>query len=941
MKLQTRHIFLLFILLSLYGCASRKNNTAQTRMYHAFFARYNTYYNGNEAFKRAAKSQTQQHKDNYMEVLPLIVSSNKNTQTIGSSDYGTAIEKMQKAIKNHSIKRKPRKKAGVKLSEKKKKFYAQKEFNPFLWNAWLKMAESYFRKGEFTEAASTFIYISRLYENDPDIVAKARIGLIKCYTEMEWFYESEDMLLKTRRDSVPKNQEGELARAQANLLLKQNRFEEALPYLEKSIKRKGITNIEKAREYYLMGQLYQATGDNQRAYKYFGKTISLSPPYEMEINARIRQTEAATNEKNKKKIIRSLKRMSKSSKNQKYIAQLHYAIGNLYLSDKDTTEAIKAYETGIAEGASGGYDTRLLHLTLAQIYWEQQRFTYASEHYQSAMSLLDKEEKEKEKEKRTDKLRAKYASELRPFSETIENEGEYLHWETLKEEELLPLIDKKIEEAKWRKELEEKFRKKEEKEASGAAGSDLAQAGANANMTINNPNEADSWYFYNPQIVAQGIKSFTKTWGDRKLKDFWRLSRENISFILQQDTIANDSINEDSEAGIELSDSLVSEESLIPDTLSSDPTKREYYLQRIPRTDEEKSKMQKDLQTALFQSAVIFEEKLGDKKLALQYWERLANDYPDYERLAEVYYHLYISGSRWQEPEKAALYKELLITNYPDSSMSVRIQDPDFFESVAVKRHKEDSIYVRSYSDFLQENYNNVIVANEYAKKKYPDGKHRQRFAFIDALSKLYSGRQEEALTAIEELVRTTPEDTLSMLANEIATGVREGRLLRSGISTSIWERRSDGTIRGDTDSLPQFSTERNEAYYFVLAYPNDSIDEKRLQFEIARYNFTRYMVRNFELEFNKQAAITLFEIKEFLNFDEAFVYRKRLYSNGEMSRLLQGINAFIISKSNLELLLQYYSFDDYIKFYEENLQGIPEPEIDGYTLDEPEYNEE
>lgn len=100
-------------------------------------------------------------------------------------------------------------------------------------------------------------------------------------------------------------------------------------------------------------------------------------------------------------------------------------------------------------------------------------------------------------------------------------------------------------------------------------------------------------------------------------------------------------------------------------------------------------------------------------------------------------------------------------------------------------------------------------------------------------------------------------------------------------------------------------------------------------------------MVRDFELEFNRLSAITLFQVKEFLNFDEAFLYRKRLYANGETAKLLEGINAFIISKSNLELLLNHYSFDDYIKFYEKNLQGIPEPEIDGYTLDEPNYNYE
>ena len=64
------------------------------------------------------------------------------------------------------------------------------------------------------------------------------------------------------------------------------------------------------------------------------------------------------------------------------------------------------------------------------------------------------------------------------------------------------------------------------------------------------------------------------------------------------------------------------------------------------------------------------------------------------------------------------------------------------------------------------------------------------------------------------------------------------------------------------------------------------------------------------------------------------------MYENGGMAKLLEGMNSMIISKTNLELLLKYYSFGDYQEFYEKNLLVIPEVEIDGYTLDEPDYNE-
>ena len=947
-KRYIQHIIVLLLVVGLWGCGSRKNNTAQTRMYHAFFAKYNTFYNGSVAFDKARKAQIKGHKDNYLSTLPMLIVSNKNTQGIGGNEYKTAIEKSQKAIKNHSIKRKPRRERGAKLTEKKKQFYAQKEFNPFLWRAWLMMADSYFKKGEFTEAAGTYIYIARLYENNPKVLAAARIGLAQCYNEMDWLYEAEELLSRTRRDSMPASLEKDLSRATANLLIKQERYADALPHMSKAVKRKGAEPLERAREYYLMGQLNQLLGNKDEAFKCYEKVISKNPPYELEINARIRQTETVTGANNKK-IVRKLERMIRSSKNQDYLAQLHYALGNVHLNSGDTVKAIETYETGVAKGEASGYGAGMLRLSLANVYWEQRKFTKSYNNYQAALANIDKENKEYD----TYNHRTQVLSEVSPHADIIETNTELLHWATLDEAALAPLIEKKIEQAKFEEKLRKLVEKKERKDAQG---SELEQANtmANMNMGMNNANEKAQWYFYNRQLVAQGIRAFSRTWGDRKLKDFWRLSRENI-VTAPTDTLAGDSVmaaDGDSIAGdsLMLADSLMLGDTLLADSLAlageaadsivleTDPTKREYWTQQIPTDEERKSYMHKQLSDALFQAAKIFEERLGHKELAMHHWERLVTEYPEYEKLHEAFYHLFLCSSRWGETEKAELYKNMLLTQFPDSSLTIKIQDPDFFLSVATKRHKEDSLYVDTYAKYLAAQYDSVISNNIYASEKYPDGAHRSRFMFVDALAKLYSGRQDEALSALSTLLSTYSQGEIAEIAKEIDTGVKEGRLLHSGITTSIWERRSDGTIKGATDTVPPFNVNRAEPHYFVLAFPNDSLDEKRLLFEMARYNFARYMVRHFTMEFNRLAHVTLFQVQEFLTFDEAFLYRKRLYGNGEMAKLLEGINSFIISKSNLDLLLKYYTFEDYSLFYRDNLQNIPELEIDGFTLDEPQY---
>ena len=928
------HIISLFVIASFFSCSSHKNN-ATTRAYHAFTARFNTYYNGEQAYKQGIKAQSSGHKDNYLEQLPLLIVSNKNTKKIGGNNYDRAIEKAQKAIKNHSIKKRPKKPTGKKLTEKQKLFYSQKEFNPFLWKVWFLMANSQFQKGEFTEAASTYIYISKLYENNPDIVALARIGLTQCYTEMEWLYEAEDLLIRTQRDSIPKSLEKDFARAKGNLLLKQDRNNEAIEFVKTGIERKGTTNLDKAREQYLLGQLYAKNGYMQEAYKSFGKTIAKSPPYELEFNARIRQTETATNE-NHKKILRKLKKMAKSPKNKEYLSQINYAIGNIYMSQSDTTEAIKAYETGVADGASSGYGTAMLHLSLAKIYWEKEKFSKAYENYSKALPLLEEEHDEYN----TVKFRNDVLGDIIEYTDIIEKQDELLYWATLKPEQLYPIIDELIKEEKRKEELRKKEEKKLEREANGGN----ALEDMSMDLTIPDNNEKAQWYFYNKQLVSQGIRAFKQKWGERTLKDYWRFSHE-ISSLMSNDTIPTDSTDiysEDGEEYLTESDSITVEEDVIEEieAIATDPTTREYYIQQIPDTEEKRAEAETALRNALFEAGVRFKDNVGDKGLAFSYLERIVNECSEFERMAETYYQLFIAGARWNEPEKAEYYKNLLIAGYPDSSFTKAIQEPDFFDNATMRTHKEDSMYVKAYSHYMAKEFDKVESENSIAETKYPQGKHRARFMFIDAMAKLYGGKQEEAIEALEKLVSTYSNDSISNIAGSISTGIKEGRLLQSGISTSIWDKKADGTIKSNNDSVPSFSGNRNEAYYFVLAFPNDSIDEKRLLFEIARYNFSRYMVRNFDMNFEKLAEITLFEVKEFMNFDEAFLYRKRLYENGDMAKLLEGINSMIISKTNLDLLLQYYSFGDYQEFYEKNLLVIPEVEIDGYTLDEPDYKE-
>ena len=357
------------IAMAIVGCSTHKN-TAKSRFWHAFNARYNTYYNGHMAFIDGNLEKEKGNKDNYTELIPLYMVGNKNSRDIGKSNYQRTIEKMEKAIKRHSIKEKGR------------------EYNPFLWKAWLMMGKAQFQTGQFEEAAATFSYMARLYQGQPLMSGLARAWLAKCYTELGWRYDAEDVIRNMSRDSMDFRAVKDWDYTYADYYIRVADYQKAIPYLQKTIKHER-RKVQRAREWYLLGQIQNLLGNPQEAYKAFGKVISCHPPYELEFNARISQTEVLA-KNNGKQMIGKLKRMASNDNNAEYLDQVYYAIGNIYLAQGDTLQAIGAYEKGNLKSTRNGIEKGVLLLTLGNLYWEQEKFADAQRCYGEAIGLLDK-----------------------------------------------------------------------------------------------------------------------------------------------------------------------------------------------------------------------------------------------------------------------------------------------------------------------------------------------------------------------------------------------------------------------------------------------------------------------------------------------------------------------------------------------------------------------
>ena len=897
--------------MTVIGCSTQKNTSA-SRWWHSFNARYNTYYNGSLAYIDASLEKENGNKDNFTEMLPLYTVGNKASRELGKGNFDRAIEKCQKAIKLHSIKKRPEWNKSRKKNAKDIEWLNRREYNPFLWKAWLLMGRSQFMKGSFDEAASTFAYMSRLYATQPAIYGKARAWLARCYVEQDWLYDAEDVITKIKRDSLNWRAQKDWDYTYADYYIRTGRYQEAIPYLRKVIKHEGRRK-QRAREWYLMGQLQTAVGNRQAAYKAYRSVIRQQPPYELEFNARIAMTEVMATGKWKQMVGR-LKRMARNDNNKEYLDQVYYAIGNIYMNQKDTVQAIAAYEKGNAKSTRNGIEKGVLLLTLGDIYWAKEDFSNARRCYGEAIGLLDKDRKDYKQ--LSD--RSKILDELVPHTDAVHLQDSLQALAKMSEKDRNAAIDRVIEALKKKEKEERDAQAEAEAQRVQAQNGGSANADQRNNITNNQQQQKNAiWYFYNPMAVSQGKATFQKLWGKRENVDDWQRVNKTVVAQTQGVEEMTDEMRDSLANVAQMEDSLAN----VADSAQNDPHKREYYLAQIPFTEEQVEASNLLIMDGLYNAGVIFKDKLDNLVLSEKELRRLADDYPTYEHMDNAYYHLFLLYSRMHQPQTAASYLEKLKSGFPDSEWTTLLSDPHFVENSRYGVHLEDSLYAATYDAFKADKFMEVKNNVQISATRFPLGANRDKFIFFDGMAKLNSGDAKGCVDDMKTVVDKYPKSEVSTLAGMIVNGVNAGRKLHGGKFdiSDVWERRAE--VMSDSDSIKtrKFTAERNVDFSFIIAYQTDSINENQLLFELAKYNFSNFLVRNFEIAREEVEGLERMVISGFKSYDEALQYARQLYSNNNTLRLTRKARAIIISDSNKELLGTQYSYNDYDKFYEKH----------------------
>lgn len=919
MKKRVSHIIALLAVLALVSCSTKKN-TAFTRFYHSFTTRYNVYFNGIENYKEQIKTMENEYEDNFTDLIymhPAQAYANpKDPQPTGSFDR--TIEKCQKAIQLHSIKKKPRRNS-KKMSDPKYRDYLKRdEFNPYIHNAWRLMGQAQYYKGEFLEAAATFLYISRHFTWMPDLVAESKLWQARCYIALGWLYEAEDILQKINNDKLPESQNNWFATVNADYLIHKGEYQKAIPFLETAIK-SAPSKRQRIRLTFLLGQLYEKTQDPARAYQTFGQVISMNPPYRTEFNARIKQTEVFSG-KNIDKEVKKLNRMASRDRNKEYLDQIYYAIGNLYLSRKDTLKAMENYRLANQKSTRNGIEKAICQVTLGDLYFDRREYVDAQPCYAEALPQL------KEDFPRYDLLerRSTVLDELVVYAQNVELQDSLQNLAAMSEEERNKAIQKIIDDLIKKEKEEAENLKREEYLAQQQGPQFNSSNAAKNNATLISGDK--SWYFYNKTMVSAGKTEFQRIWGSRKLEDDWR--RRNKSGFSMSDFAEKTEGGGGEEGGSEFDENGMPVEE-IPDSAETaaadDPHKPEFYLKQIPMTPEALETSNEVVAEGLFNMGLILKNKLEDYPAAIANFNLLEERFPENPYRLDVYYNMYLMYMRDGDEVTAGLYRDKIRSTFPESPYAQAMADPHYLDNLRRMSTEQDSIYEATYAAYLENDNRTVHDNRAFMEQKYPLSPLMPKFLFLDALAHVGDKQYDQFKEGLRNLLERYPQADVSPLASTMLKGVAQGRQVAQGggnLRGMIWKARltNDTTTVFNDSVRATFTQDLNAPHVLLLVYATDSVSSNQLLFDVAKHNFTNFVVKDFDLEIMTFNEISMLVVKGFSNFEELSHYR-RLLDNSETFRYPPGVKPIMISEDNFKKLLEGYSFEDYFLFLENNPQ--------------------
>ena len=877
-------IFLTTAILLCVSCTTKRDGRAY-RLFHNTTAKYNGFYYANEAHAEADLKLEELHEERWDEVLPLFLEADESTAQQIFPLMERAIEKCTRVVDRHTMAPPKR---------------MTKSFNRPVMNKWIDdnytvIGKSYYLKGDYAKAEEIFTYLVRTVDGD-DAEAWAFSWLGRTHMRTGDEIKAKNALVKAEsvRDASD-DAKAHTLMVLAQYKILQGEYESAARHLEDALPLLGKKDKARTRATFVLAQCLREVGDKEGAILKFQAVADMRwAEYEWVFQGNIQQ--AMTYERrngSSEAIVELLEDMLEDKKNEAYLDQVYFALGEVALEDRRRDESFDLFKASVAAHVDDDHQLGKGYLKLADLYMEDLVYPTAQAYYDSALVHID------EDNERKDEISA-LASDLSSLVDNLNIISEVdslLNLCDMDEDSRLRAVDGVL-----RKMELELLRLREEREAAAAA---AAAAAASDNSG------AGMFWPYNGQLRQSGQQEFLSYWGDRLLEDNWRRSNKFGNLFSEDD--------EDGGGG----EDAEMEEALDPLDPANLPTFEEL-LATLPCEPEVRIVEEERMAEAYYNAGLDYREKLSDNEKAIETWGELIEVLDNSNFHPTAHYQLFRTylerevEENYQNPFcddcNSAFWADEIVRLYPGSEWARLIEDPDYLNEEEVLREAQREEYETYLGRYYTRDYQNVLLDIDEILERDSVNFFECKYTLLRAQCvgglTSYTGDRTPYFEALQGILGTCPDTEESEFASDLmrALGVELGR----------GDDKPSEVIEDMPEESP-FQVQPNKEHYFAIFVPVGRGNGEEIKAQTADFNNSFYASKRLKVTSNlldraNQVVLT----KSFRNSEEAIGYYTVFTSNREdlIDINSSGFDLVVISNENYVTLFKNKDIQGYVKFF-------------------------
>lgn len=857
----------LLLVVVMTGC-SRKSNSFTSRVYHQMVSKFNPLFNGEEALKAGVLTLETSHVDDFDRILDVYRWGDEEKASNIRPDMERAIEKGSKVIQRHSM------------------MISNRQKNKFIDNSYLLIGKARFFKREYQEALEVFNYVIQEFPKQ-EAYYIAKLWAARCKTEMENFLGAKadfDEIYRSKK--LPKELKDDVFASYAQLQIDQHNETAAYQLLSQALENTRRKK-DKVRWLFIMGQLQAHLENHYEASELFLKVIKKGPPYEFLFQAQLNRARYYDVEiEDPRKVFSELRAMLRDDKNYDNRDQIYYVMAEIAEKLEEDAKVEEFLKKSIRVSTTNALQKALSYLKLAEINFANRLYPTSQAYYDSTFSNMAQDHPRYAEVKRFKESLGELVKNLN----IIEDQDSLLALSTLSEAELNVRIDVHIERLK---EIEKEKQREEEALASGNNLNNLTRAGLSGPST---PGATGQWYFYNQSLRSVGLRDFKNLFGNRPLEDNWR--RKNKQVIAEFD----EGLPEDEEGDLTADAGEEGEDG----SKSGDKYDRENFKKDIPFDQEAKDKAHQKIKKAYVAVGEIYRDKLDDYESATTSLEKLLKRYPDYLQKSRVWYALYRMFTTLENESKAKHYRDLILSQYPDSEYATLINN-EGKEDVVVEETVLRRMYKRAYGHFKDSKYRRSGTVADSALALKDTSDIMPRFMLLKAFCVGHLKSKDDYIKALKLVTASFPTSEQAGEAQNILN------LLTGGGEPAVAEESSA--------PKPTYSTQKASQYKYVVVVPNKGkVNKARIAIsDFSKNFFANDKLRTKSVILNQDDQIII--VNSFPDTKKGMTFYDNILKQKVLVPYLAGgkFRHFVISNDNFKKFFKDKDTDGYLEFFEKN----------------------